>query len=411
MTHVEFPGLGLAFDVNPVAFTIGSFEFRWYGILIALGFILAFLYALKICKRYQVNQDHLIDCIIAGLILGIIGARLYYVIFYPGDMYWKDPIKILYINEGGLGIYGGIIGGLLGGIIMAKIHKMKIPAVLDIAVQGFLIGQGIGRWGNFINQEAFGTNTNLPWGMYSAKTESYLASQQASLEAAGISVDPAMPVHPTFLYESLWCLLGVLVLYWFSKKFQKYNGQVFFLYLIWYGVERFVVEGLRTDSLMIGSFRVSQIVAVVSALAGLVLLIVFRNKGKVEEEYVPVYARPAEPEGLEEAASIEPLESETAASGEIDGESEKKKNGEPEPGKEPETDDKAPVGDSTPEETASGGDGEVKAAGDFSAAVDKKTEDEAVPGEGAEVAKLGTEENSEEKQKNQEDKESHGKDH
>ena len=115
------------------------------------------------------------------------------MIFYPGDMYWKDPIKILYINEGGLGIYGGIIGGLLGGIIMAKIHKMKIPAVLDIAVQGFLIGQGIGRWGNFINQEAFGTNTNLPWGMYSAKTESYLASQQASLEAAGISVDNRNP--------------------------------------------------------------------------------------------------------------------------------------------------------------------------------------------------------------------------
>ena len=159
MTHVEFPGLGLAFDVNPVAFTIGSFEFRWYGILIALGFILAFLYALKICKRYQVNQDHLIDCIIAGLILGIIGARLYYVIFYPGDMYWKDPIKILYINEGGLGIYGGIIGGLLGGIIMAKIHKMKIPAVLDIAVQGFLIGQGIGRWGNFINRPCPGACT------------------------------------------------------------------------------------------------------------------------------------------------------------------------------------------------------------------------------------------------------------
>ena len=117
MTHVEFPGLGLAFDVNPVAFTIGSFEFRWYGILIALGFILAFLYALKICKRYQVNQDHLIDCIIAGLILGIIGARLYYVIFYPGDMYWKDPIKILYINEGGLGIYGGIIGGIAAGYV------------------------------------------------------------------------------------------------------------------------------------------------------------------------------------------------------------------------------------------------------------------------------------------------------
>lgn len=323
MTHVEFPGLGLAFDVNPVAFTIGSFEFRWYGILIALGFILAFIYALKICKRYEVNQDHLIDCIIAGLVLGIIGARLYYVIFYPGDMYWKDPIKILYINEGGLGIYGGIIGGLLGGIIMAKIHKMKIPAVLDIAVQGFLIGQGIGRWGNFINQEAFGTNTNLPWGMYSAKTESYLSGQQAALKAAGVTVDPTMPVHPTFLYESLWCLLGVLVLYWFSKKFQKYNGQVFFLYLIWYGVERFVVEGLRTDSLMAGSFRVSQIVAIVSALAGVVLLIVFRNKGKVEEEYVPVYARPAE---LEEAEAIEEMEAEAAEAAAGDSEAAKEKS-------------------------------------------------------------------------------------
>lgn len=322
MTHVEFPGLGLAFDVNPVAFTIGSFEFRWYGILIALGFILAFIYALKICKRYEVNQDHLIDCIIAGLVLGIIGARLYYVIFYPGDMYWKDPIKILYINEGGLGIYGGIIGGLLGGIIMAKIHKMKIPAVLDIAVQGFLIGQGIGRWGNFINQEAFGTNTNLPWGMYSAKTESYLSGQQAALKAAGVTVDPTMPVHPTFLYESLWCLLGVLVLYWFSKKFQKYNGQVFFLYLIWYGVERFVVEGLRTDSLMAGSFRVSQIVAIVSALAGVILLIVFRNKGKVEEEYVPVYARPAE---LEEAEAMEEMEAEAAEAAAEDSEAAKEK--------------------------------------------------------------------------------------
>ena len=135
---------------------------------------------------------------------------------------------------------------------MAKIHKMKIPAVLDIAVQVF-DRPGNRPLGKLHQPGGLRHDTNLPWGMYSAKTESYLASQQASLEAAGISVDPAMPVHPTFLYESLWCLLGVLVLYWFSKKFQKYNGQVFFLYLIWYGVERFVVEGLRTDSLMIGS--------------------------------------------------------------------------------------------------------------------------------------------------------------
>lgn len=370
MTHVEFPGLGLAFDVNPVAFTIGNFEFRWYGILIALGFILAFLYALKICKRYQVNQDHLIDCIIAGLVLGIIGARLYYVIFYPGDMYWKDPIKILYINEGGLGIYGGIIGGLLGGIIMAKIHKMKIPGILDIAVQGFLIGQGIGRWGNFINQEAFGVNTNLPWGMYSAKTESYLSSQQASLEAAGISVDPTMPVHPTFLYESLWCLLGVLVLYWFSKKFQKYHGQVFLLYLIWYGVERFVVEGLRTDSLMIGNFRVSQIVAIVSALVGVVLLIVFRNKGKVEEEYVPVYAKPEELDGAEADEQVDSLESETASDDETTEGIMEKKDGE-----EPEKDETSEDESGLEEATADGDDDDVKAGASASDDPDEKMED------------------------------------
>ena len=319
------------------------------------------------------------------------------MIFYPGDMYWKDPIKILYINEGGLGIYGGIIGGLLGGIIMAKIHKMKIPAVLDIAVQGSFDRPGNRPLGK-LHQPGGLRHEHEPALGHVQRQDGKLSCQPAGFSGGGwISVDPAMPVHPTFLYESLWCLLGVLVLYWFSKKFQKYNGQVFFLYLIWYGVERFVVEGLRTDSLMIGSFRVSQIVAVVSALAGLVLLIVFRNKGKVEEEYVPVYARPAEPEGLEGAEAIEPLESETAAGGEIDGESEEKKNGEPEPGKEPETDDKAPMGDSTPEETAAGGDGEVKAAGDVSTAVDEKTEAEAVPGEGAGAAELGTEENSEEK--------------
>lgn len=383
MTHVEFPGLGLAFDVNPVAFTIGDFTFNWYGIIIAVGFILAFIYALKICKRYQVNQDHLIDCIIAGLVLGIIGARLYYVIFYPGDMYWKDPIKILYINEGGLGIYGGIIGGLLGGIIMAKIHKMKIPAILDIAVQGFLIGQGIGRWGNFMNQEAFGTNTNMPWGMYSAKTESYLSSQQAALKAAGITVDPTMPVHPTFLYESLWCLLGVLVLYWFSKKFQKYNGQVFFLYLIWYGVERFVVEGMRTDSLMIGSFRVSQIVAIVSALAGVVLLIVFRNKGKVEEEYVPVYARPEALEDSEELGEAEaevPEEEESGAADQTD-----------------ET-EKEPLTEETGEEVPA-------AEGKESVSSEPSEGEEKIPNPEQEEPEQGTEETQEE---NQEDEENHG---
>ncbi len=194
--HITFPGLGdwAAFDINPVAFSIGDFEIRWYGIIIAVGAILALAYALFNCKRFGVNSDKLIDAVIVGFITGIIGARLYYVIFYPDPQYWNNPLSILNIKQGGLAIYGGIIGGLLGGIPVIKRHKQNVFAVLDIAVIGFLIGQGIGRWGNFFNQEAFGVATDLPWRMVSQATQ-------------------GVGVHPCFLYESLWCLLGVLVLH------------------------------------------------------------------------------------------------------------------------------------------------------------------------------------------------------
>ena len=150
---------------------------------------------------------------------------------------------------------------MLGGCIVAKILKLNIPAILDVASLGFLIGQGIGRWGNFINQEAFGTETNLPWGMMSENT-------------GGVTV------HPCFLYESLWCLLGFVLLHFFSKKFQKYYGQIFLLYLVWYGFERMIVEGLRTDSLYTPflNLRVSQILSAVVMIAGIVMLIVFRKK-------------------------------------------------------------------------------------------------------------------------------------
>lgn len=260
--HVSFPGLGdwANFTLDPVAFRIGTFEVRWYGVIIALGVLLGFLYAMANAKRFGINSDKLVDAVIVGLITGIVGARLYYVIFYPGDQYWKDPISIFYVHEGGLAIYGGIIGGLLGGGLMAKHHKLCLPAVLDIAMIGFLIGQGIGRWGNFINQEAFGVATNLPWAMVSENT-------------GGVGV------HPCFLYESIWCLLGVLLLHLFSKR-RQYDGQLFLLYLVWYGIERFVVEGLRTDSLFVPNLpiRVSQLLAICTALVGIVLLIVFRNR-------------------------------------------------------------------------------------------------------------------------------------
>ncbi|WP_050698481.1 prolipoprotein diacylglyceryl transferase [Anaeromassilibacillus senegalensis] len=264
MYNVQFPKLGWEFHVQETAFQIGNAPIAWYGIIIAVGFMLAFLYAMASCKKMRINADKLVNCVLVGMITGIIGARLYYVIFYPGDKYLNNPMEIFNIREGGLGIYGGIIGGLLGGMLTAKLCKLKVPAVLDIASLGFLIGQCIGRWGNFVNQEAFGSQTDLPWGMVSEGTRAVVNG----------------PVHPCFFYESLWCLIGFVLLHIFCRKFRRYDGQVFLLYSVWYGIGRFFIEGLRTDSLLtpIANLRVSQLVAAVAVIAGVILLVVFRNR-------------------------------------------------------------------------------------------------------------------------------------
>lgn len=268
MTHlVQFPNLGISVEINPVALQFGDFKIYWYGILIGIGFLLAILYGFSSCKKMNINKDHLFDAIIAGLIGGIIGARLYYVIFYPGDKYLQNPMEVFNIKEGGLGIYGGIIGGLLCGALVAKWRKMRVFAVLDVASLGYLIGQCIGRWGNFVNQEAFGCATDLPWGMYSDRTAEEVVGN----------------VHPCFLYESLLCLLGFILLHFFTRHLRRYDGQTFLLYIVWYGVTRFFIEGLRTDSLLLPGIdlRVSQVLAAVSALIAIVLLIVFRKCSKL----------------------------------------------------------------------------------------------------------------------------------
>lgn len=275
MYHVTFPGIGLALDINPVAFAIGDFQVYWYGIIIGMGFLLALIFALRNLKYFGIDRNGFIDCVLVGLIAGILGARLYYV-FFKWDYYAQHLDELFAIHNGGLAIYGGVIGGLLGGCIVAKIKKLPIPAILDIAVMGFLIGQGLGRWGNFFNQEAFGTPTDLPWRMVSENTE-------------------GVGVHPCFLYESLWCLLGFVLLYWFSRKWRQYDGQIFLLYLVWYGMERMIVEGLRTDSLYTPLFglRVSQILAAVTMLAGIVLLIVFRKcRVKAADRTAPAQSNP-----------------------------------------------------------------------------------------------------------------------
>ncbi len=266
MTNIiEFPKLGLTFTVNETAFSIGDFQIRWYGILIAIGFLLAILYAYRSSKKMSIDMNRLVDAVIVGLIGGIVCARLFYVVFYPGDKYWKNPVEILWIHQGGLAIYGGLIGALVFGGLMAKVRKLKVAAVLDIASLGFLIGQCVGRWGNFVNQEAFGSATSLPWGMYSARTE---------------EIVPGSPVHPCFLYESILCLLGFILLHIFTRKFRRYDGQTFLLYIVWYGACRFFIEGLRTDSLLIPytNLRVSQVIAAACVVLGILLLIIFRHK-------------------------------------------------------------------------------------------------------------------------------------
>ena len=275
MYNVSFPGLGInGLSVNPVALSVGNFQIFWYGIIIASGLVLAFIYAWFSSSRFNVDRNKLINCVLVGIITGIIGARLYYVLFSL-DYYLAHPVEIFYIHRGGLAIYGGIIGALLGGFIVAKIQNMKVMPVLDIASLGFLIGQGIGRWGNFANQEAFGTPTDLPWGMISENT-------------GGVTV------HPCFLYESIWCLLGFVIIHFLSKKFQKYSGQVFYMYLVWYGFERMLVEGLRTDSLylpftMFGAeIRVSQLLSLLLVIFGVVMLIINRKK---EDPFYADYRR------------------------------------------------------------------------------------------------------------------------
>lgn len=277
---VSFPGLGLDFEVNRVAFSIGDLPVYWYGILIALGFILAILYVSRRAREFGVDADRILDVILGGAIGGIVGARAYYVIL-QWDYYGQNLSQIFNTRSGGMAIYGGLIGGVLIGLLMCKIRRVKFMPALDLVVGGFLIGQGIGRWGNFVNIEAFGANTSLPWGMSSSVITDYLTQHEAELEAIGMDIDPNMPVHPTFLYESLWCLLGFAFIAWYTRR-RKFDGELTLLYMMWYGAGRAVIEGLRTDSLMIPgtSLRASQVLAAAMAVVAAIIWIVKTSKVK-----------------------------------------------------------------------------------------------------------------------------------
>ena len=256
LSPITFPNLGIRIDPDPVAFTVFGKQIYWYGIIIAAGFLLAVYYAMRRADQFGLTQDNIIDMLICAVPLAIIGARAYYCLF-SWNLYKDDPIRVLYIWEGGLAIYGGVIGAVIGLFLYTKVKKVKTSALLDIGGLGLLIGQSIGRWGNFMNREAFG-----------AQTDSFL--RMGLTDASGATIY----VHPTFLYESVWNAVGLLILHFYSKR-RKFDGQIFLMYLGWYGLGRMFIEGLRTDSLYVGSsnLRVSQLLAGICFLAVVIFLV------------------------------------------------------------------------------------------------------------------------------------------
>lgn len=257
---ISFPMFGESFILNPPShFSVFGKNIYFYGIIIAIGFLLAVIYALKRCGEFGLTQDNILDNLIIATPIAIIGARLYYVVFNPEGYFGKGNWKhIIEIWNGGLAIYGGIIFAILTVIIICKKKKISILSLLDLVCIGFLIGQSIGRWGNFFNREAYGYETDVFCRM--------------GLE---ISNGEFIFVHPTFLYESLWNAFGFFILHFISKKAKRFNGEIFLLYLGWYGLGRFFIEGLRTDSLYIANsdIRISQLLACLCFGVSFILLL------------------------------------------------------------------------------------------------------------------------------------------
>ena len=288
-TTISFPSLGL--EMNPPrGFELFGFDIRFYGIIIAVGLLMAVFYGLKRSKQFGLKEDDILDGVLWIVPLAIVCARAYYCIFSWNE-FKNDPISVLYIWQGGIAIYGGVIGAALGVAVFCLIKKIKLGAVLDLVSLGFLIGQSIGRWGNFFNREAFGSQTEsfFRMGLYNVNREAF------------------QYYHPTFLYESVWNAIGFVILHFLSKK-RKYDGQIALGYVAWYGLGRAFIEPLRQDSLRIGTFRVSQLLAAGSCfIAATILVLLAFKKHDPAKMYVNILAQ-REAAALAEAAEEEPPE-------------------------------------------------------------------------------------------------------
>lgn len=308
MSYISFPGLGIEpFHIDKIAFSLFGRDIAWYGLLITIGMVLAVLYGNYIgVKREKLKSDDIMDLAFIIILFGVLGARLYYIIFKWEDYivtsgtFFENVKETLYrmvsIWNGGLAIYGGIIAGLITAFLFAKKRKIKFIKFFDLLAPTVMIGQIIGRWGNFINMEAYGSETTLPWRM------GLLVSYDKTGPETGIW-NYETYVHPTFLYESLWNLLGFILLNILYRK-KKFDGQMFASYLIWYGFGRMLIEGLRTDSLMLGPIRISQLVGLTSLILGIVIYVLNRKKlNKQPEVYENVSSDDAAGEKTEKEDS------------------------------------------------------------------------------------------------------------
>jgi len=282
---ISFPMFGEGFQLDPpYAITVGGFNIYFYGIIIALGLLLAVIYHTRFSRRLDMKMDDVYDYLIWAVILGVVGARLYYVaFFYSWAELTADPLLLFRIRDGGLAIYGGVIGAGLALLIRARMRRERVWPPLDVMGFGLLIGQAVGRWGNFFNREAYGAETDV------------FCRMGLTLNGSTIYV------HPTFLYESLWNLLGLVLMHIHCKKRRKYQGQYFLAYVFWYGLGRAFIEGLRSDSLWLipDVIRVSQLLAAVTALLALAALLV--NAARVRAGRPPLIGAPLAQAAAEEA--------------------------------------------------------------------------------------------------------------
>ena len=285
MVTISFPGIGIDnFTVSPVAFSLFGLEVRWYGIIITTGIILAVLYAMYRAKQEGITTDDLLDITIYTVIFGIIGARLYYVLTSLSE--YHSIGEAIAIWNGGLAIYGAIIAGAITICVVCRIKKISVAKTFDMVSPAVMIGQILGRWGNFFNGEAHG-------GVVPEDSPLYFI--RMGLSTHNIENIRGMAyVHPTFLYESVWNLVGFFIINALYKK-KKFDGQIFIMYLTWYGFGRMLIEGLRTDSLYVGVFRISQVVGFVCFVGGSVLLIYnlikARRAALSELDYEPTYSK------------------------------------------------------------------------------------------------------------------------